>query len=67
MGSVFQELVTLARRRGTAFNHLPKSVDLLFRALPKASTLSSPKDTQDTSAEQVTLILPDHHPHRRLN
>ncbi|KAI9573349.1 hypothetical protein HD554DRAFT_861105 [Boletus coccyginus] len=36
---------------GAASNLLPKSVDLLFRALPKASTISPPRETQDTSAE----------------
>ena len=44
---------------GAASNLLPKSVDLLFRALPKASTLSPLKETQDTSAEQR-----DSHPSR---
>ena len=52
VGSVFLELVTLARLRGAASNHLPKSVDLLFRALPKESTLSPPRETQDASAAQ---------------
>ena len=37
---------------GAASNLLPKSVDLLFRALPKASPLSPLRETQDTSAEQ---------------
>lgn len=37
---------------GPASNLLPKSVDLLFRALPKASTLSPSSEAQDISAEQ---------------
>ena len=37
---------------GAASNLIPKSVDLLFRALPKASTISPPRETQDTSAEK---------------
>jgi PAS domain-containing protein len=37
---------------GAASHLLPKSVDLLFRALPKASALSPLRESQDTSAVQ---------------
>ena len=37
---------------GVSPNFLPKSVDLLFRALPKASPFPLHKETKDTSAEQ---------------
>ncbi|KAF8137193.1 hypothetical protein EV363DRAFT_1316982 [Boletus edulis] len=37
---------------GAASNLLPKSVDLLFRALPKATTFSPARETQNTSTEQ---------------
>ena len=37
---------------GASSNLLPKSVDLLFRALPKASTLVPHDDAQDSSAKR---------------